>query len=393
MKRISDSRYLLDHYQKYHLVDKFTPEIALPKEGYNIVKFDISDKHCFLKTKRKKFVCYADFETLSKITTEELKKAGKSSKEIQQVVQQLPYAYAIFCPDLADLKGQTKKGKPIKLSESTYLKFGIDSDPDKLLRKFIDDLDIIYSCCLLRLDQHKDIPELTPDQYNAYYNATNCECCGFPFDFPEHQNGPKMRHHDHVTGEYIGAWCRRCNFNEGERFKLTVMFHNFRSYDSHFIIRYGLKYLQERAERARTDGTGRLNTQSDSSPKRGRDDKSGKHLKPKSIKQFAITKSSEKFSQLVFGNYEFMDTFLHLNTSLDNLVEQLRRSNHEFPISNRVKLEKCLRQKGIFPHSYITSFDKHNDNSYHPLKHSTMISLINHAMKKTTPELNPFGTP
>jgi hypothetical protein len=164
MKRISDSRYLLDHYQKYHLVDKFTPEIALPKEGYNIVKFDISDKHCFLKTKRKKFVCYTDFETLSKITTEELKKAGKSSKEIQQVVQQLPYAYAIFCPDLADLKGQTKKGKPIKLSESTYLKFGIDSDPDKLLRKFIDDLDIIYSCCLLRLDQHKDIPELTPDQ-------------------------------------------------------------------------------------------------------------------------------------------------------------------------------------------------------------------------------------
>jgi hypothetical protein len=207
------------------------------------------------------------------------------------------------------------------------------------------------------MDQHKDIPELTPEQYNAYYNATNCECYGFPFNFPEHQNGNKMRHHDHVTGEYIGAWCRRCNFNEGERFKRAVMFHNFRSYDSHFIIRYALKYLQAK-----------YNDISEVNPKRGRDENTGKNTKPKSIKQFAITKSSEKFSQLVFGNYEFMDTFLHLNTSLDNLVEQLRKYKYDFPISNRVKLEACLRQKGIFPHSYITSFDKLKDKSLLPIE-------------------------
>jgi hypothetical protein len=54
----------------------------------------------------------------------------------------------------------------------------------------------------------------------------------------------------------------------------------------------------------------------------------------------------------------FMDTMNHLSSSLDNLVEILHNSGHKFEIADKVGLPKCLRSKGIYPYSWLTSFEK-----------------------------------
>ena len=110
--------------------------------------------------------------------------------------------------------------------------------------------------------------------------AKNCKLCGNYFE------QDKVRHHDHITGCYIGPYCNRCNLqlkfrkrrNEkkrksvpnnhgswkkfchdadiipddteideldpseiemiGDNFMLPVIFHNLKGFDSHIIMSY-----------------------------------------------------------------------------------------------------------------------------------------------------------
>jgi hypothetical protein len=131
---------------------------------------------------------------------------------------------------------------------------------------------------------HPNIPKLTKEEQIRHDSATNCEKCKKPFD--KHQ--PKVRHHCHVTGKYIGPWCRRCNYLEGKKeFNLVVFFHNLRGYDSHMILRYGLMEIAKI------------------------------HEKFGHIQQFIVGKSSEKLSSFQFGKFIFRDSLLHLGCSLE----------------------------------------------------------------------------
>jgi hypothetical protein len=49
---------------------------------------------------------------------------------------------------------------------------------------------------------------LTEEQLQKHNKAEVYENCETIFT----KDNPKCRHHDHTTGEYIGAICRRCNF-------------------------------------------------------------------------------------------------------------------------------------------------------------------------------------
>jgi hypothetical protein len=173
------------------------------------------------------------------------------------------------------------------------------------------------------------VPKLTKKEQEKYQAATTCEKCKKPFDKKER---PKVRHHCHVTGQYIGAWCRKCNFLEGMKdFELVVFFHNLRGYDSHMIIRYG---LHEIAEFRKEHGL---------------------------VRQFIIGKSSEKLSAFQFGRFIFRDSLLHLGCSLERAVDNMIKSKYEFPICKKVGLHPILRQKGIYPYKWMDSIKKFNE--------------------------------
>jgi hypothetical protein len=175
----------------------------------------------------------------------------------------------VFCPDLMYLTDKRT------LSQESYLKSFHNDDPYEVVKEFICALDTIRKTCVFRFQSHPRVPKLTKKEQESYRAATTCEKCKKPFDKKER---PKVRHHCHVTGRYIGAWCRKCNFLEGMRnFDLVVFFHNLRGYDSHMIIRYGLHEIAEF------------------------------HKEHGILRQFIIGKSSEKLSSFQFGRFIFRD--------------------------------------------------------------------------------------
>jgi hypothetical protein len=142
-------------------------------------------------------------------------------------------------------------------------------------------------------------------------------------------NSPKVRHHCHVTGKYVGAWCRRCNYLEGKKkLQLVVFFHNLRGNDAHMILRYGLMEIAKL------------------------------HGKDGNVRQFIIGKSAEKLSSFQFGNFIFRDSLLHLGCSLERAVDNLIKSNYDFPICEKVGLHPLLRRKGIYPYKWVDSVKK-----------------------------------
>lgn len=90
--------------------------------------------------------------------------------------------------------------------------------------------------------------------------------------------------------------------------------------------------------------------------------------------------TKEKFSRIKVGNkFIFLDSYSHLNMSLDKLATNLRDKGPEyFPLirkefPNDRKFEACL-QKLIYPYSWVDGFDKFDqsiptpDKFYNDLK-------------------------
>lgn len=77
---------------------------------------------------------------------------------------------------------------------------------------------------------------LTPEQKEEYDEATECYICGNPF-LPA-KGKRKVRDHDHLTGQFIGAACEGCNINRRpDRMYIPLFFHNGKNYDTHLLIK------------------------------------------------------------------------------------------------------------------------------------------------------------
>jgi hypothetical protein len=212
------------------------------------------------------------------------------------------------------------------MSQESYLKRFHSDDPYEVVKEFIQALETIRTSCIFRFQSHPKVPKLTKEEEEKYRAATTCEKCKKPFDKKER---PKVRHHCHITGKYIGAWCRRCNLMEGRiKFELVVCFHNLRGYDSHMIIRYGLHEIAEL------------------------------HKEHGLVRQFIIGKSTEKLSSFQFERFIFRDSLLHLGCSLERAVDNLIKSRYTFPICEKVGLHPILRQKGVYPYKCVDSIQK-----------------------------------
>ena len=185
--------------------------------------------------------------------------------------------------------------------------------------------------------KHK-MNRLTNAQMYQFQNATTCYLCKQEFASFD-------RDHDHFTGEYLGAACRKCNQSRRIKPCLPVIFHNLRGYDLHHIVKYALADFKD----------WELNI---------------------------IPQSMEKFMTLSMYNkniknlpIKFLDSLQFLQSSLANLASSL----NVFPLTQTVFDMTMIRGKGIFPYDAAVSLDVLKSTTTLPPKWSDDIADIDYA--------------
>lgn len=75
--------------------------------------------------------------------------------------------------------------------------------------------------------------KITEAQEYEYQKQKRCYICHNVFT----RANIKVRDHDHITGEYLGAACNNCNLKrQPVRYFLPLVFHNAKGYDLHYIM-------------------------------------------------------------------------------------------------------------------------------------------------------------
>ena len=72
----------------------------------------------------------------------------------------------------------------------------------------------------------------TKEDEVKFKKADSCYICNKKYN----ETDIRVRDHCHITGKYRGSAHQDCNLNFRLTDKIQVIFHNLRSYDSHFIM-------------------------------------------------------------------------------------------------------------------------------------------------------------
>lgn len=251
------------------------------------------------------------------------------------------------------------------------------NNPEEVCKSFIEKLEeyAIHSYELTQLHKSTNDIIISIDDAIKHNIATHCENCKMQFtceegeekrDAEDKENQViKVMHHDHITGNFISSLCSKCNFKFQYRKFLPVYIHNLKGYDAHLFINSLYKYGQtERDVSCIPNNEERYISFS------------------KVIKVGEAFSKKDKCMKPVMYEIRFLDTIAFMNSSIESLVNNLRKGvsdvntmTNAFPNSckhftdyvnyipvldyNKISL---MTTKGIYPYDYITSFDKMNDS-------------------------------
>ena len=185
------------------------------------------------------------------------------------------------------------------------------------------------------------------DAQEKFESATHCHMCEEEFQPSmqhDHKDGEteeecdlcihnskmkRVRDHNHFTGIFRGAAHNYCNLQykiEKQRYKLPVIFHNLRGYDSHLIF---------------------------------------KQVKPKHGHIDVIANTSERYISFSIGQLKFLDSMQFLSGSLDKLSAQLKPEQfHHFKKVYPNDTERALlTKKGVYPYSYMNIMARFGETS------------------------------
>ena len=173
-----------------------------------------------------------------------------------------------------------------------------------------------------------------------FRNRKRCHICSQKFKANSTKGKTlftKVRDHCHITGKFRGPAHEACNLNYkfcqslNRKVKVPVIIHNLRGYDSHLII---------------------------------------KHFHDRSANISCIPNNMEKYMALAINNLQFIDSFQFMSDSLETLVGNLKRGGiAEFKITSkfyRGEQLELMTQKGIYPYSYMDSWERFNETELPP---------------------------
>jgi DNA polymerase type B, organellar and viral len=197
------------------------------------------------------------------------------------------------------------------------------SGPDTMA-KFFERIRAVQKEVRGQLNRNEPLQMSTADE-ERFRSSVNCESCGCVYG----DGNRKVRHHCHVTGNFLAPVCNRCNLvlkprSNGRDFFIPVVFHNLKGYDSHVILRHlTVEFADSKID--------------------------------------VIASNSEKYIAFQIGLLRFIDSYQFLIASLSTLVENLKCVGSEKFVHSRRHLGKHLElvtRKQIFPYEFMDSLDK-----------------------------------
>ena len=272
------------------------------------------------------FVIYADFEcfTIPVNTCQ-----PNPDKSFTQTYQK--HEPSGFCLYLKTLDGMNTNFKPI-----VYTKKTPDEDVSEKFIKLVTKLTRkIYK------DYYKKPKPLilTSQEEKEFQLATECHICEEDL-LTDDKTGKilKVKDHCHFTGKYRGAAHNECNLSCRKPLILPVMFHNLQGYDAHLFIKQLAKVPGDLSSIPTTE------------------EKYITFSKFIEVDQYY----SKKHEKVLFKKFEirFIDSFKFLQTSLANLVSNLKPSDFKNLQKNIKTNSSLLARKGVYPYDYVTSIDK-----------------------------------
>lgn len=137
------------------------------------------------------------------------------------------------------------------------------------------------------------------------------------------------RDHSHFTGKFRGATHQSCNLQykiEKKNYKLPVLFHNLRGYDSHHIFQ---------------------------------------KVKSKHGKIDVIPNNSERYVSFNIGKLKFLDSMQFLSSCIENLSAQLQDKDftHISSVYSDVHMRKPLSKKGVYCYDYMNNMERFYESS------------------------------
>lgn len=308
-----------------HLVTKVpTTKLLLNKYGEllpeNILKFINFERQLAVP-----FVIYADFESLLKPIHHS--EPCSSTSFTLDAYEHEPYSFAFY----------------VKCNyNDDYSKLHIyrGADAAEVFSKKLDEVVLeLYSTYLRHV---KPMLPLTKEEEKCFQDSTHCNICDKPFTPID----VKVREHCHLTGQWRrGAAHQTCNLHYKLPKFIPVFFHNLINYDCHLFI----KKLCLNGESIGVIAQSKEKYVSFS-------------------KSILVEKSHNPQLPDTYIRLRFVDSFRFLGKSLDNLSKtlesgQCREVRRYFSEEDKFNL---IRQKGVFPYTYVDSLEKLEDMSLPP---------------------------
>ena len=304
------SEKILNNHKENCIEINGTQAIKMPDKSNNILKFNNFHKQLPVP-----FVIYADFEAITEKIHGCQPKNDNSYTQVYQKHTDCGYGYKdVCCYD-------DKYTKPINIYRGP-----------KAVYKFLEAmLKEIGYCKYVMKKYFKKPLKMTTHNEEQFQKEIKCHIC----DKEYKNNDIKVRDHCHITGVYRGSAHQNCNLNFKPTDKIPVIFHNFRGYDSHFI-------MQEIGQIVKNHKY---------------TDKKGEECE---MSINAIPNNMEKYMAFMLGNnLTFIDSFQFMSSSLDKLVSNLPKDAFKYTSKqfkdNRFNL---MIRKGVYPYDFMDSFNK-----------------------------------
>ena len=205
---------------------------------------------------------------------------------------------------------------------------------------------------------------MSEEEEKEFNEAEECHICD-----KKYKEGEKgVRDHCHITGKYRGSAHNECNLKfkvSADDLKIQVVFHNLRGYDGHLIVKEIGGILKEENKKIDLENIEIVRENEELYKNSTKDEyEQNKKKKKRKLNIGIIPKNIEQYLTFSIGNVSFIDSAQFLLGSLEKLAENnkdnLKYVREYFKDDEEFELAK---KKGVYPYSYIDSFEKFNETN------------------------------